>query len=228
VLLHLIKQAEMNIFDLPIADITAHYLDFLRTQQALQLDVAGEYLVMAANLLRIKSHDLLPVEQDNEVDVLVEEVDPREELMLQLLTYRQFQQAADTLKVREQSQQQSFSRLPQLPPQQPITPLAPGLGLVDLQTAFAQILARHRRQKPLNRRVINDRYTLQDAMHHLHEQLEQVTAEQPVAFADLFVDVAPQRDVLVMHFLAILELAKTGQILLEQREQTLFLIKGGK
>ena len=225
VLLHLIKKAEMNIFDLPIAEITAQYVDFLQAQRALQLDVAGEYLVMAANLLRLKSHDLLPVEQAADEELFVDEIDPREALMLQLLTYKQFQVAAENLRERETAHQQSFTRLATVPAEQILPPLAPGLGLVDLQTAFAQILARHQRQKPLNRRVVNDAYTLQDALTNIRTHLANLTVDHAQTFTSFFADLQT-REALVMNFLAILELAKTRVLLLEQGPDDILITKG--
>lgn len=100
----------MNIFDLKIADITSQYLDFIHAQQAMQLDVASEYLVMALALVKIKSADLLPEEEPDDYAVDDEYADPREELMLQLLTYKQFQVASESLREREQLKQQSFPR----------------------------------------------------------------------------------------------------------------------
>ena len=90
-LLHLIKKAELDIFDLPIAVITEQYLSFIQKQQSMQLDVASEYLVMAATLVQIKSSDLLPNDTIEVNDIEVDFLDPKETLMLQLLTYKQFQ-----------------------------------------------------------------------------------------------------------------------------------------
>ncbi|GMA68070.1 hypothetical protein GCM10025884_16970 [Leuconostoc gelidum subsp. gelidum] len=141
-LLHLIKKSEMDIFDLQIAKITEQYLVFIHEQKKMQLDVASEYLVMAATLVQIKSADLLPQETFEENFVEESYFDPREELMAQLLTYKQFQVASDQLREREKQHQQSFARLPLLPPNdiKLETKLAPGLGLIDLQTAFAHLL----------------------------------------------------------------------------------------
>ena len=145
-LLHLIKQSEMDIFDLQIAKITEQYLVFIHEQKKMQLDVASEYLVMAATLVQIKSADLLPQEIFEEHFVEESYFDPREELMVQLLTYKQFQVASDQLREREKQHQQSFARLPLLPPidVELETKLAPGLGLVDLQTAFAHLLKKRK------------------------------------------------------------------------------------
>lgn len=218
-LLHLIKKSEMDIFDLPIAEITTQYLDFIHTQQAMQLDVASEYLVMAATLMQIKSYDLLPndiVETDFEDD---EYTDPREELMLQLLTYKQFQVVSETLREREQSDQQSFPRLPMMAPEdvdQEIG-LAPGLGLVDLQMAFTHLLAKKRQQQPISRRVVTEKYTITDAVSNIHRHLLGQKVGDMVAFTTFFDDVY-EREPLVMTFLALLEMAKAEKISLHQMD----------
>ena len=102
-LLHLIKKSELDIFDLPIATITAQYLAFIHAQQEMQLDVASEYLVMAATLVQIKSADLLPQETYDDPLIEADYIDPRDELMQQLLTYKQFQVASAQLREREQT-----------------------------------------------------------------------------------------------------------------------------
>jgi len=216
-LLHLIKKSEMDIFDLPIATITEQYLAFIHHQQDMQLDVASEYLVMAATLVQIKSTDLLP-EEEFEDELIVEDfVDPREELMLQLLTYKQFQVASEALKTRQHPEQQSFGRLPMTIPSDagPETFLAPGLGLVDLQVAFSHLLSKRRRQQPISRRVVSEKYTMADAMNNIKKHFAALQVGDVVNFELLF-DGVYEREPLVMTFLALLEMAKSDQILLHQ------------
>lgn len=216
-LLHLIKKSEMNIFDLPIAEITAQYLAFIHTQQAMQLDVASEYLVMAATLVKIKSSDLLPEEALDDLGFEEEYTDPREELMLQLLTYKQFQVASEVLRERENADQQSFSRVPMMTPDDLDydTTLAPGLVLVDLQTAFTKLLQKKRQQRPIRRHVTAETYTLVEATHNINKHLINHRVGDHVSFTSLF-DNMFEREQLVMTFLALLEMAKGKKIKLHQ------------
>ena len=138
-LLHLIKRDEIDIYDIPIARITQQYLAYLELMRALDLDVAGEFLVMAATLMRIKAKMLLPAPQAAEEE---DEGDPREELVQRLIEYRQFKEAASTLRTREEERRQLFERglLPSEDDAGPL-PLAPA-SLFDLLDAFHRVVAR--------------------------------------------------------------------------------------
>lgn len=216
-LLHLIKKSEMDILNLPIATITEQYLSFIHEQQNMQLDVASEYLVMAATLVQIKSADLLPQETFDDELLDDEFFDPREELMLQLLTYKQFQVASDALRGREIQNQQSFSRLPMLAPPDIIseTKLAPGLALIDLQEAFAHLLRKKRQQRPISRRVVSEKYTLSQAINNIKRHCALYQVGDSIPFESLF-DHVYDREPIVMTFLAVLEMAKEDKIVLYQ------------
>ncbi|MDF7637663.1 segregation/condensation protein A [Leuconostocaceae bacterium ESL0958] len=228
-LLHLIKKHEMNIFDLPIAAVTAQYLDFLHEQQALRLDIAAEYLVMAASLIQIKSRDLLPkpaVSVDEGADE--EDLDPKEALVNRLLNYQRFQEAAGFLAEQQAAGQQSFAKPADsslAAANQPVAPLAPGLTLVDLQLAFESLLARKRDLAPQARQVQVAAFTIGDGLQAVRRQLDQLAAGQSLPFSQVF-DGQWQREQLVMTFLAILELAKGHELTLWQaQEQGEILLK---
>lgn len=218
-LLHLIKKSELDIFDLPIATITAQYLAFIQTQQEMQLDVASEYLVMAATLVQIKSADLLPQETYDDEVLLDEYQDPREELMRQLLTYKQFQAASAQLREREQVDHQSFARLPMAVPAdfELDVALAPGLGLVDLQLAFAKLLRKKRQYEPISRRVVREKMTMAQAVTNIRRHFATHQVGDMVTFASLF-DQLHDRESLVMTFIALLEMAKADQVILHQTD----------
>lgn len=213
----------MDILDLPIAEITIQYLAFIKQQEAMALDVASEYLVMAATLLRIKSADLLPPEiEDTTVDIIDEEsIDTKEALMLQLLTYQQFQIAAKTLEYREYAEKQSFTREPALVPSDlsPNTALSPGLTLIDLQLAFSQILLRKQRENPISRSIVRERYSLNDAMASVTTKMSQLSSGERLSFKSFFVDLS-DREILVMNFFALLELVKESRLILHQEMPT--------
>ena len=141
-LLHLIKKNEINIYDIPIALIAQQYLDYLSVMKDLNLTVAGEFLVMAATLLHIKSRMLLPVDE-----VVVDEEDgpdPREELVRRLLEYKQFKEAASQLDYKERLWRDVFSREPG--PSVELTKdesLLDEISLFDLVDALQGVLSRH-------------------------------------------------------------------------------------
>ncbi len=111
-LLHLIRKHELEIFDIPIASITEEYLGYIETMQLLNLDVAGDFLVMAATLAHIKSKMLLPPEENDEDEDQEEEIDPREELVRRLLEYQKYRNAADTLAGRPMLGRDVFAKPP--------------------------------------------------------------------------------------------------------------------
>lgn len=110
VLLYLIKEQEIDIFDIPIVQVTEQYLSFLDMLQLEQLDIAGDFLVLAATLIQIKSRLLLPVEMESEEDEEIEEEDPRLDLVIKLLEYRKFRDLAQLLGDMEEEQADHFGR----------------------------------------------------------------------------------------------------------------------
>lgn len=112
-LLHLINHYEIDIYDIPVAQITQQYMDYIHTMQHLELNIASEYLVMASTLLAIKSQMLLPKQEfeEEEMDEAYME-DPREELMQRLIEYRKYKEAAEALKEKEAKEQQVYTRSP--------------------------------------------------------------------------------------------------------------------
>ena len=137
-LLHLIQRDEVDIYDIPIANITRQYLEYIELMRMLDLEIAGEFLVMAATLMRIKAKMLLPTPPPGEE----EEIDPRDELVQRLLEYRQFKEASATLKDREERRRLSYERgrVPDDEDTGPL-PLAPAT-LFHLLDALNRVLAR--------------------------------------------------------------------------------------
>ncbi len=145
-LLHLIRKHKINIYDIPIALIAQQYLEYLTLMKTLNLSLAGEFLVMAATLLHIKSRMLLPKEEiaDSEEE---EGLDPRSELVRQLVEYEQFKDAAASLIGRQKMWQESFPREPLPPPVQPVVSeeeewIGEDLQLFDLLSALQEVLDR--------------------------------------------------------------------------------------
>ncbi|ANU51198.1 segregation and condensation protein A [Limosilactobacillus reuteri] len=211
-LLHLIKQSEMDIYDIQISQITSQYLDYLHQMQSHQLEVAGEYFVMAATLMDIKSQMLLPSPPVLDDELEVEEIDPRQELVEQLLEYQRYKKAADRLKDKENLRQQEYTRpAMQVPREMVKSHVEPGIKLTDLQQAFAAVLRRQQLATPLVETVAAEKVSVGQQMKHVIE----IIHDGPVRFEDLFEDLYT-RDGLVTTFLAILELAKHQAITINQ------------
>lgn len=211
-LLHLIKEAKMDIYDIKIATITNQYLDYLHQMKAHRLEVAGEYFVMAATLMNIKSQLLLPQPPPLEEEAEEEAEDPRQELVDQLLEYQRYKKAADHLKDKESVRQQEFTRPAMQVPRSLINKtVAPGVGIDQLQQAFCQAWQKHLLTRPLLETVASEKISVAERMQTVFEKV----TTGPVRFDHLF-DQAWTRDSLVTTFLAVLELAKHRAITLEQ------------
>ncbi|WP_442760729.1 segregation and condensation protein A [Paucilactobacillus nenjiangensis] len=212
-LLHLIRSSEMDIYDIQISDITGQYLDYLHNMKENQLEVAGEYVVMAATLMSIKSRMLLPNEpvEDEFVDD-EEPVDPRQELVDQLIEYKRYKQAAQQLKEKEELRQQEYTRQAMgIPAGVVSSKLAPGVTIQQLQAAFDKVLKRKQINQPLNQTVQGEAESISARIKTVLQQV--ITGTQN--FEDLFEDQVTVED-LVTTFFAILELSKHQAILINQ------------
>ena len=210
-LLFLIKQSELDISNIPIAEITKQYLEYLDLMRHMDLNIAGEYLVMAATLMHIKSKMLLPAEEAAEEDI--EEDDPRAELVKKLLEYQQFKEAASHLELREVRQKDIFVRAPQ-----DAKKFRDNSGEVyfeatvfDLISAFSTVLTRVSREK--FQEVIKDEFTVSEKIHEL---LHKLTAEETI-FVDNLFEKAKNKLEIIATFLAILELIRLKEIIVFQR-----------
>jgi len=198
-LLHLIKKNEVSISDIPIAAITAQYLATLELMQNLNLDVAGEFLVMAATLIHIKSRMLLPAGDDEPDED--EGIDPREELVRRLLEYQRFKDAAAELEQRELLTRDVFVRSTSSAEEAP----APGfreVSLFELLTALRRVI--ERLPKDDAHEVILEKITLREKMTLI---LDLLRAGEKVIFEALFSEVKSRMEIIVT-FLAMLELVK--------------------
>lgn len=210
-LLHLIKKNEVSITDIPIAAITEQYLATLELMQNLNLDVAGEFLVMAATLIHIKSRMLLPP-GDDELDE-DEGKDPRDELVHRLLEYQRFKDAAEQLEQRDILTRDVFVR--SAPPTEEIE--APGfreISLFELLSALRRVL--ERLPKDSAHEVTLEKITMREKMTLL---LDRLRTQGKVLFESLFNDVKTRMEVIVT-FLAMLELVKVRAIRIFQEEST--------
>lgn len=202
-LLYLIKKDEIDIYDIPIESITKQYMSYLDTFKMLNIGLAGEFLVMAANLCYIKSRMMLPKHvQPPEEDA--DEEDPRWDLIRQLIEYKKFKEAAAHLGRREAEQQDRFVRKPDKieTKEDGERPLSDEIGIFDLIRAFQNILDRFE-EKSLGE-IVDDRFTVSDRIDHL---LGKVPPGGTIRFSTLFDDAATKGEMIVT-FLAVLELMK--------------------
>lgn len=203
-LLHLIQKHELEILDLPIAFVTEKYLAYLGMMEHLNLDIAAEYLLMAATLAHIKSRMLLPPDPNAEADdasAAEEEVDPRAELILRLLEYQKYKAAAEALGARGIAGRDIFFRGVQAPFAEGPAPLAE-VGLYKLLDAFQHVL--ERAKIDLSREINAERITIQERMTEI---IERLSKQRRATFDELFEGLRSTYDVVVT-FLALLEMAK--------------------
>jgi segregation and condensation protein A len=220
-LLHLCQKHEVNVLDIPVAFVTEKYLEYLAVMQLMQLDLAAEYLVMAATLAHIKSKMLLPATPPDESDEgdLADEMDPREALIRRLLEYQKYKQAGEELAARGVAGRDVFAR--GMPAQAwgddavgvgtSAAPLAeiPLFALVD---AFQRVLDRSKVR--LSHDVVADRISLTDRIGELSDLL---SARGRLSFEETFEGLATKFD-LVITFLALLEMTRLRMTRLFQSE----------
>jgi len=215
-LLYLIRRAEVDVYDIPIAEITAQYLAYIDLMREVNITVAGEFVVMAATLMEIKSKMLLPRGELDDLDE--EEEDPRADLVRQLLQYKRFKDAAMMLGEAADEQSRKFPRPPVdnevlgLEPQQEEDIFA-DVSLWDLLTAFSKVL----KETSLNRpHTIYD--THRPLKYFMVMVLEALREQQKLRFSELFVDMKDRFEVIGV-FLALLELIRLRRAKVEQARE---------
>ncbi len=202
-LLYLIKRDEIDIYDIPIERITKQYMSYLDTFKLLNIGLAGEFLVMAANLCYIKSRMMLPKHvQPPEEDA--DEDDPRWDLIRQLIEYKKFKEAARQLGEKEAKQRDRFTHKPEriVPDAEEVRPLSGDIGIFDLIRAFQNILDRFN-DEGLGE-IVDDHFTVGDKIDHI---LSLVPPGGSRPFTSLF-DGATSKNEMIVTFLAVLELMK--------------------
>ena len=213
-LLYLIKKEEVDIYDIPIERITNQYMEYLSLMQLLNLEVAGEFLVMAATLMYIKSRLLLPVDQQVTDAEAEEGEDPRWELIRQLVEYKKFKDAAAQLSKREEEQSNIF---PRMGPETGIevdkdVPLAE-VSIFDLINAFNDVLKKATAREDFHE-ILEERFTVSDK---IEEILYTLRERSEMIFSDLFAKAGSRVEVVVT-FLALLELIRMKRLKVQQAE----------
>lgn len=202
-LLHLIKTSKMDIYDIKIEEITSQYVDFINKQKKLNLTVASEYLVMASELLEIKSKMLLPKTEEEE------EEDPREELVNRLVEYQKYKDMINSFKELERDRKEVFTKEPINFNELSDSHIENdgSINLEDLINAISKFLERKELEKPISTKITTKEISVQDRTRDIRNILNK---KKKVSFFDLFE--IKTREYVVVTFLSILEMAKFGEI----------------
>src|SRR3954451_2667650 len=206
-LLHLINRLEIDIYDIPVAQITEQYLIYIKTMTELKLDIASEFLVMAASLLAIKSKMLLPKHEDEldefDADMTYEE-DPRDELVERLIEYRKYKEAAHDLKSLEEERGLMYTKPPSdlsdfAKEKQP-EKTEINITLYDMLAVFQKLLRRKKLQRPMSTKIARQEISIETRMTEIMVELKQLKGR--TNFNNLFP--YPAKDHIVVTFLAVL------------------------
>lgn len=214
-LLHLIKENSIDIYDIPISKITEQYLQYLELIRLLDLNIAGEFLVMASTLMQIKSEMLLPTEERQLQD---EEEDPRAELVRRLIEYRRFKEVSEQFRQMEITQRKIFIRQVPAAPSKSDTPedISEGIGfeanIFDLISAFSRVMKEV--PKEVFYEIVKDEWTVEGKSKHIMFLLK---TKAFIYFGELFIH-AKNKLELITIFLAILELVRRKCIMAVQEK----------
>lgn len=211
-LLYLIKKEEVDIYSVNLTKLATQFIEYIEMMREFDLEVAGEFLVMASTLMYIKSRELLPVEQQAAVEEEKDGEDPRWELIRQLVEYKKFKDAAAKLQELETRQADIYPRLPIKPvfeEEKPVT--KPEVSIFDLLNAVNAVLKRfEKRDNP--REIYEDKWSVSDKIEQI---VKVMTTRANVRFSELFED-ATSRSEVVCTFLALLELIRLKQLVCAQ------------
>lgn len=219
-LLHLINRLEIDIYDIPMAELTSQYIEHLHAMRVLELDELSEYLVLAATLLEIKSKMLLPIHEDEAMDdagAFEIEEDPRDELVARLIEYKKYKEAANSLKESAEDRAVHFTKLPEDLSDygDVVVPDAEEkLNVFDLIFAFQKMLERKKLRAPLSARIMKSERSVSEKMDSIMIVLERCGGT--CDFEELFDD--GDIEDLVVTFLSLLELMKRWDIIVKQEE----------
>ncbi len=208
-LLHLIKESNIDIYDISLEDITNQYLNYIKKMEELNLDIASEYLVMASELLEYKSRSLLP---KKETDDDTYEEDPKEELIKRLIDYKRYKEVSETFKELETIRSDIYTKSPSNISEYEEELKNNGeVSLEDLVEAFKKFLDRKELEKPINTKITTKELSVRERINNIRKILKE---KKEISFIDLFDYVT--KDYVIVTFLGILEMTKNNEIVLLQ------------
>ena len=211
-LLHLIKESKMDIMNIEIESITKQYMDYLEEQEKMNLEIASEYLVLASELLEIKSKMLLPSYKDENEE---EEEDPREQLINRLLEYQAYKEITKVLQEKESLRREIYTKSPENIKNyiDEVKEINIDVSLDDLVEAFKRYLQRKQDNKPLKTKVTVNEISVSSRRHDIKRLLK---TKKKVSFFELFPVIS--KEYVVATFLAILEMAKSQELRITQND----------
>lgn len=209
-LLHLIKESKVDIFDINIVEITDKYLEFIHKMESMNLDIASEYLVMASELIELKSRLLLPKEK---IEEDTEEIDPKEELINRLVEYQKYKDMRETFRELENIRSEIYTKSPEninlyLDDEYKVDT---DITLDDLVNAFQKFMERKELDKPLSTKVTNKGVTVSERRKDIKRILKD---KKKVKFFDLFTVFT--KEYIVVTFMTVLEMAKEHELVIKQ------------
>ena len=215
-LLYLVKKQEVDIYEVNLTQLATRFLEYIEVIRELDLEIAGEFLVMAATLVYIKSRELLPVEQQAVVEEEDDGNDPRWELIRKLVEYKKFKDAAAGLQAHEARQEHVYGRIPpKMEFEETAVPQKPDVSIFDLIGAVSVILKRIQQQKAGSTEIYEDKWSVSEKIE-LVRQL--ILDHGKVKFFDLFINSTSRVEVVVT-FLAVLELIRLKVVQAAQPEE---------
>lgn len=210
-LLYLVKKEEVDIYQVNLTKIATQFLEYVEVMRQLDLEVAGEFLVMASTLMYIKSRELLPREQQATPENDEDGDDPRWELIRQLVEYKKFKDASALLLQKEREQENLYPRVAPRPDLDPAPAPRPEVSLFDLINALTAVLKRHQ-ERDSTREIFADPWTVSEKIEALRTSLSSRTR---LRFSELFAETTSRSEVVVT-FLALLELIRLRQVVVMQ------------
>lgn len=212
-LLYLVKKQEVDIYEVNLTQLATHFIEYIDVMRMLDLEIAGEFLIMASTLMYIKSRELLPVDQQVQAEEEEDGEDPRWELIRQLVEYKKFKDAAAQLQKLEERQDSVYRREAPKPVFES-EPQKPDVSIFDLINAVNTILKRVAQREGESREIFEDKWSVSEKIEML---VKLITEKSRVKFSDLF-ESATSRTEVVVTFLAMLELIRLRQIVCVQSD----------
>jgi len=215
-LLYLIKKEEVDIYEVNLTSLATRFIEYIDLMREFDLEIAGEFLVMASTLMYIKSRELLPKDQQVQTEGEEEGEDPRWELIRQLVEYKKFKDAAAQLQTLETRQENVFPRLPGKPEfESTAEPAKPDVSIFDLLNAVNAVLKRFEQRGTGGSEIFEDKWTVSEKIEFI---LKTIAERGSVKFSELFEDAASRSEI-ICTFLALLELIRLKQLVCAQSNE---------
>lgn len=215
-LLHLVKQTKLDIYEIPVSEIIEGYLSYIRTLQCLNIDIGGEFLLMASSLVHLKSKLLIGKTNEEEIDAEEEfSIESEEDLRNKILEYEKYKELTKDLQKLEEKRGEIYTKVPQNKKEYMETPelFNEGLTIDDLMAAFLNLEARIHYKEPVETKITRKEISVGERVLRIRDVLR---IRKKCFFEELFE--VPTKDYMIATFLAILEMSKSSEIRLFQEE----------